>query len=95
MPPERSLLKGFDIESVKKSRVGNDLRHNSPASLRIPSQLHFDNHWASRRFDCQDVRVSGSKYDFIAQDREPGLFMGHVDKGFQPNVFVRSEPGFS
>ena len=26
---------------------------------------------------------------------EPRLFMGHVDKGFQPGVFVRSEPGFS
>ncbi len=25
----------------------------------------------------------------------PRLFMGHVDKGFQPGVFVRSEPGFS
>ena len=24
-----------------------------------------------------------------------GLFMGHVDKGFQPGVFVRSQPGFS
>ena len=26
---------------------------------------------------------------------QPRLFMGHVDKGFQPDVFVRSEPGFS
>ena len=26
---------------------------------------------------------------------KPRLFMGHVDKGFQPDVFVRSEPGFS
>ena len=26
---------------------------------------------------------------------QPRLFMGHVDKGFQPGVFVRSEPGFS
>ncbi len=25
----------------------------------------------------------------------PRLFMGHVDKGFQPGVFVRSQPGFS
>ena len=25
----------------------------------------------------------------------PRLFMGHVDKGFQPGVFVQSEPGFS
>ncbi len=25
----------------------------------------------------------------------PRLFMEHVDKGFQPGVFVRSEPGFS
>ena len=25
----------------------------------------------------------------------PRLFMGHVDKGFQPGVFVRSESGFS
>ena len=26
---------------------------------------------------------------------DPRLFMGHVDKGFQPGVFVRSQPGFS
>ena len=26
---------------------------------------------------------------------EPRLFMEHVDKGFQPGVFVRSQPGFS
>ena len=26
---------------------------------------------------------------------KPRLFMEHVDKGFQPGVFVRSEPGFS
>ena len=26
---------------------------------------------------------------------QPRLFMGHVDKGFQPGVFVRSESGFS
>ena len=26
---------------------------------------------------------------------DPRLFMGHVDKGFQPGVFVRSESGFS
>ena len=26
---------------------------------------------------------------------KPRLFMGHVDKGFQPGIFVRSEPGFS
>ncbi len=26
---------------------------------------------------------------------QPRLFMGHVDKGFQPGVFVRSQPGFS
>ena len=26
---------------------------------------------------------------------QPRLFMRHVDKGFQPGVFVRSQPGFS
>ena len=26
---------------------------------------------------------------------QPRLFMGNVDKGFQPDVFVRSEPSFS
>ena len=26
---------------------------------------------------------------------DPRLFMEHVDKGFQPGVFVRSQPGFS
>ena len=29
------------------------------------------------------------------QVSQPRLFMRHVDKGFQPGVFVRSEPGFS
>ena len=28
-------------------------------------------------------------------DQHPRLFMEHVDKGFRPGVFVRSEPGFS
>ena len=28
-------------------------------------------------------------------DVEPRLFMEHVGKGFQPGVFVRSQPGFS
>ena len=32
---------------------------------------------------------------FCAPPTKPRLFMGHVDKGFQPGVFVRSEPGFS
>ena len=31
----------------------------------------------------------------FAGSGEPRLFMGHVDKGFQPGVFVRSQPGFS
>ena len=33
--------------------------------------------------------------DRSQERRYPRLFMGHVDKGFQPGVFVRSEPGFS
>ncbi len=36
-----------------------------------------------------------AKVDFLIQKLEPRLFMGHVDKGFQPGVFVRSESGFS
>ena len=31
----------------------------------------------------------------IVPNPKPRLFMGHVDKGFQPGVFVRSQPGFS
>ena len=40
--------------------------------------------------------------DFLLSEPEknletayPRLFMGHVDKGFQPGVFVRSQPSFS
>ncbi len=49
-----------------------------------------------------DVSVGGSPYTLADNSHfqavflgEPRLFMGHVDKGFQPGVFVRSEPGFS
>ena len=31
----------------------------------------------------------------VRKTRDPRLFMEHVDKGFQPGVFVRSQPGFS
>ena len=39
--------------------------------------------------------VKHSIQEFVRGDIHPRLFMGHVDKGFQPGVFVRSEPGFS
>ena len=35
-----------------------------------------------------------AKYIYVEASK-PRLFMEHVDKGFRPGVFVRSEPGFS
>ena len=40
-------------------------------------------------------QLPDTKLAFLLSDSQPRLFMGHVDKGFQPGVFVRSEPGFS
>ena len=38
-------------------------------------------------------RIGGFGDEFLSA--HPRLFMDHIDKSFQPGVFVRSEPGFS
>ena len=53
---------------------------NNSVSQEMPSV------YTVRRVLCNETTLRPS---------EPRLFMEHVDKGFQPGVFVRSEPGFS
>ena len=43
----------------------------------------------------EESTTLGVRCMYIDPPFNPRLFMGHVDKGFQPGVFVRSEPGFS
>ena len=53
---------------------------------RYPSAREIGNAW---------LKLQGLEKKHICYFWNPRLFMGHVDKGFQPGVFVRSEPGFS
>ena len=46
-------------------------------------------------FVYNPLKIGHLEEQTIVKLYEPRLFMGHVDKGFQPGVFVRSEPGFS
>ena len=47
---------------------------------------------AESRYDQYELPLTCPR---CGHETKPRLFMGHVDKGFQPGVFVRSESGFS
>ena len=64
---------------------------------RVQRDISLAREWIDHTFQV------GREFYGVGPDRRcplqvvlyPRLFMEHVDKGFQPGVFVRSEPGFS
>ena len=52
----------------------------------VPSVLHDSRTGRNIQHDLASL---------LRQSLYPRLFMEYVDKGFQPGVFVRSQPGFS